>query len=111
MQLFPIRWKVLALVSGVLTAAMVTYLVLAITHVRRDKIVYIYDLNASLARTLSAEVQAALETVSDKAQFFAREKDPDTLSAALFLPAKATCCKSSSFIASRTASQTRAALE
>ncbi len=81
---FSIRWKVLALVSGVLTAAMVTYLALAITLVRRDKIVYIYDLNASLARTLSAEVQAALETVSDKAQFFARDKDPDTLAAHFF---------------------------
>ena len=70
---FPIRWKMLALVTAVLVAAMASYLVLAISLLRRDKVAYIYDLNSSLARTVSAEVEAALATLSDKAIFFAHE--------------------------------------
>ena len=38
---FPIRWKVLALVTAVLVAAMVSYLVLAITLLEHDKLAYI----------------------------------------------------------------------
>ena len=63
----------LALVTAVLVAAMVSYLALAISLLQRDKIAYIYDLNSSLARTVSAEVEAALATLSDKAIFFAHE--------------------------------------
>lgn len=62
----PFRLQLLLLIAFVLVGAMVTYLLLAISLFNEDKLAYVFDLNGTLARTLGAEVELALETEVDK---------------------------------------------
>ncbi|MCC6810421.1 MAG: HAMP domain-containing protein [Deltaproteobacteria bacterium] len=77
---FSIRYKMLLLVTGVLVVAMLSYLLLASTLFQRDKRAFIFDLNASIAHTLSEEVASAVGSVSDKLLFYVAaskaQKDP-----------------------------------
>ncbi len=63
---FPIRAKLLLLMSGVIFAAIAAYLALAVSIFREDKTSLIYELNASTVRTLAAEVDSSLSKVADK---------------------------------------------
>src|SRR5262245_37888878 len=71
---FSIRYKVLGLVAGVLLVAMVTYVYFAVRLFTRDKLAYVYDLNATLAGTFAAEVDLTLATFVDKLVYFAIEQ-------------------------------------
>ncbi|MBI3178029.1 MAG: cache domain-containing protein, partial [Deltaproteobacteria bacterium] len=66
-----IRYKVLLLVLAVVLAALATYLTLAITLFNRDKLAYVYDLNATLAHTLGEEIQSSVRSLADRLLFFA----------------------------------------
>lgn len=59
----PLRIKVLVLVSVVLLSAVGTYLYLATSLYTRDKLAYIYDLNASRVGSLSAQTRVELEVL------------------------------------------------
>lgn len=51
----------LALVTGVLVLAIVTYMVLAISLIRSDHLAYVFDLNRSTAQKLAAQVDATFQ--------------------------------------------------
>ncbi len=55
-----IRLKVLALVVVVVVTALASYLGLAIALFRQDKLAYVYDMNATLARSLAVEVEGTV---------------------------------------------------
>ncbi len=66
-----IRYQVLAVISILVIASVGTYVVVATDYIIRDKLAYIYDLNASLAHTRAQEIEAALETLTGKLRFIA----------------------------------------
>ncbi|MEK6578950.1 MAG: hypothetical protein AABZ55_06960, partial [Bdellovibrionota bacterium] len=63
---FPIRRKLLLLISTLVIGAISAYLVLAVRLFNEDKRSLIYELNASSVRTLSAQTEAALGKIADK---------------------------------------------
>ncbi len=63
---FPIRAKLLILMSTVVVIAILSYLALATKLFTDDKALLVYELNASHLRTLAAEVEAELSKTSDK---------------------------------------------
>jgi two-component system NtrC family sensor kinase len=63
---FPIRAKLLLLMSSVILAAVAAYLALAVQIFKEDKTSLIYELNASTVRTLAAELESSLAKSSDK---------------------------------------------
>ena len=65
-----IRYQILGLVSLVVIGAMSAYAVYATQLITTDKLAYVYDLNTSLARTRSEEVQATLGALVDKLRYF-----------------------------------------
>lgn len=69
-----IRYQIVALVAGILIAAMVTYLLLATSLFTRDKLAWLYDYNALLAGTLSEEVATHVSALSDKLRYFGAEQ-------------------------------------
>lgn len=68
---FPIRYKILAVLSVVVVAAVAVYLYLAAKLFYEDKTVLIYELNENTVRTLSADVAADLRRVVDKLRLVA----------------------------------------
>ena len=91
-----IRYKILLVISGVLFVAMGTYLYLATSLFTRDKLAYIYDLNASLVASLTEQTRANLAVLikelntstadlerGNVGDLFARE--PDLLRVQLFV--------------------------
>lgn len=68
-----IRYKILLIILGVLFLAMGTYLYLAATLFTRDKLAYIYDLNASLVSTLTEQTRANLGVLIKEMNIVARE--------------------------------------
>ena len=88
-----IRYQIVALVAGILIAAMLTYLSLTRSLFTKDKLAWLYDYNSLLAGTLSEEVGAYLKTLGDKLRYFGIEQadhlgavgdDPDHRVRALF---------------------------
>ncbi len=69
-----IRFQIVALMGGVLLAAIALYLALATRLLTRDKLAYIYDLESSLGATLSEDVRGNVETLVDKLSYFAAER-------------------------------------
>ncbi|MCC7441821.1 MAG: HAMP domain-containing protein [Bdellovibrionales bacterium] len=63
---FPIRTKLLLLMSALVLAAILTYLFLAIKLFKDDKTVLVYELNVGNVRTVSAELKAELTKSADK---------------------------------------------
>lgn len=63
---FPIRAKLLLLISGAVLAATGAYLTLALKLFRDDKTQLVYEFNASSVKTLAAEVDATIEKFADK---------------------------------------------
>src|SRR5690349_21698695 len=63
---FPIRTKLLLLLSGFSLLATCVYLILAIELFKEDKTELIYELNASIVKTLSAEIESSIGKVIDK---------------------------------------------
>ena len=69
-----IRYQIVALVAGILIAAMLTYLGLTRSLFTSDKLAWLYDYNSLLAGTLSEEVGAYLKTLGDKLRYFGIEQ-------------------------------------
>ena len=68
-----IRIKMLLVISAVLSTAIVSYLLLATSLFERDKIAYIYDLNSSLAGTLSEQTRSSLDVLLKEASLYVRD--------------------------------------
>jgi two-component system, NtrC family, sensor kinase len=66
-----IRYQLLALIVGIVAAAMLAFTYLASNLFIRDKLAYIYDLNSSLANTVSEEVRANVQSLVDRLRYFA----------------------------------------
>lgn len=73
-----LRYKILLVIAGVLLVAMGTYLYLASSLFTQDKLVYIYDLNASLVSSLTEQTRSNLTVMQQELEVFAQEgqKDP-----------------------------------
>ncbi len=71
-----IRYKILALISALLVAALASYLYLATSQLRDDKLAYVYDLNTTLADAASADVRLAVELLAQQASLLAHEVRP-----------------------------------
>ncbi|MGZ3708520.1 MAG: HAMP domain-containing protein, partial [Bdellovibrionota bacterium] len=95
---FPIRIKLLALISGLVLAATVCYLFLAVRVFQEDKTVLIYELNAANVKTLASEVDAAFSKITDKMALMTQghreaswtkavlETEPDLIAYTLYVP-------------------------
>ena len=95
---FPIRAKLLLLISGLILAATGTYLALAVKLFRDDKTSLVYELNASTVKTLAAETEATLLKIADKMKLLTQghrdeawehavfEAEPDLISFTLYAP-------------------------
>jgi signal transduction histidine kinase len=68
---FSIRAKFLSVMSGLLIACLVVYLLIAVQVFKTDKTELIFDLNRSMVSNLSAEIETELNGVSDKLRLFA----------------------------------------
>lgn len=66
-----VRYQVLAIVTLILFGSMSAYLWLASRLVRDDKIAYVYEVNASLARAKSEELQGHLSSLAARLDYFA----------------------------------------
>jgi signal transduction histidine kinase len=67
---FPIRTKLLMLISVLVCGATIAYLSLAIKLFKEDKTTLVFELNAGTVRTLSAEVHAEISRVRDRIRLF-----------------------------------------
>jgi signal transduction histidine kinase len=67
----PIRFRALIAISVVVFVAMATYLTLATTLFQKDKLAYVYDLNAALVETLSEEARLDLGLLGERLEFLA----------------------------------------
>jgi serine phosphatase RsbU (regulator of sigma subunit) len=69
----PLRVKILSVISLLLLATMGTYLYLALTLFSKDKLVYVYDLNAVLVGSLSEQARSQIDLLADRARWLAAE--------------------------------------
>jgi signal transduction histidine kinase len=69
---FPIRLKLLLLMSALVVASIITYLTLAIKLFRDDKTSLIYDLNANIVRTIASEFRSDLDRYSSTVRLLAQ---------------------------------------
>src|SRR5271163_4225442 len=93
---FPIRTKLLLLMSGFVLFSTLIYLLLAFQLFKDDKLQLVYELNASTVKTLSAELEANLLKIVDKIKLLTQghrdsnwtrsvfESEPDLISYSLF---------------------------
>lgn len=68
---FSIRAKFLGIISALLIACLVVYLLIAVEVFKTDKTELIYDLNRSMVSNLSVELESEFTGVSDKFRLFA----------------------------------------
>jgi len=68
-----LRYKVLALVVGLQLGAMAAYAFLAMSLFTKDRLAYVYDLNASRVRTLAEEVNSNLTTLREGLVLYAQQ--------------------------------------
>jgi signal transduction histidine kinase len=66
-----VRFQILALLAAVLLAAIGSYFLLATELFTRDKLAYVYDLEASLTATVSEELRESLGSRVDRLGYFA----------------------------------------
>src|SRR5690242_6920365 len=95
---FPIRTKLLILMSGFALLSTLIYLVLAFQLFKDDKTQLVYELNASTVKTLSAEIEASLLKIVDKVKLLTQghrdtnwsrsvfESEPDLIAYSLYIP-------------------------
>jgi signal transduction histidine kinase len=95
---FPIRAKLLLLISGLILAATGSYLALAVKLFKDDKTALVYELNTSSVKTLAAETEASVLKIADKMKLLTQgqrdeawahgvfEAEPDLISFTLFAP-------------------------
>ncbi|MCM2277045.1 MAG: ATP-binding protein [Oligoflexia bacterium] len=95
---FPIRAKLLLLMSALVLVATGTYLALAVSLFKEDKVSLVYELNASNVKTLSAEVESGFLKIADKIKLLTQghadeawaravfEAEPDLISYSLYRP-------------------------
>jgi signal transduction histidine kinase len=95
---FPIRLKLLLLISALFLAATGAYLTLAVRLFRDDKTQLVYELNASTVKTLAAQTEASLLKIADKMRLLTQghrdeawaravfEAEPDLISFTLYAP-------------------------
>lgn len=95
---FPIRAKLLLLVSAAVLIASGAYLALAVSLFKEDKASLIYELNAGNVKTLAAETEASLGKVADKVKLLVQghgdqawirsvfEAEPDLIAYTLYKP-------------------------
>ena len=69
--IFPIRYKILLMLSAVVIAAVAFYLALAAKIFREDKTLLVYELAETNVRTLGADLEANLSKTLDKMRLFA----------------------------------------
>jgi signal transduction histidine kinase len=68
---FPIRYKILAVLSAVVIAAVAVYLYLASRLFYEDKTLLVYELNQNNVRTLASDLEGHLKRVVDKLKLVA----------------------------------------
>lgn len=75
---FPIRAKLIVLMSGAVLIATAAYLAVAVQVFKEDKVQLIYELNASTVKTLSAQTESYLLKVVDKIRLLTQgHRDPE----------------------------------
>ena len=99
---FPIRAKLLLLVSGLILAATAAYLALAVKLFQDDKTALVYELNSSNVKTLAAQAEASVLKIADKMKLLTQghrdetwergvfEAEPDLIAFTLFAPPEGT---------------------
>lgn len=68
---FSIRTKFLGVMSALLMACLVVYLLIAVEVFKTDKTELVFDLNRSMVSNLAAEIETEFKGVSDKFRLFA----------------------------------------
>lgn len=68
---FSIRTKFLGVMSALLTACLVVYLLIAVSVFKTDKTELVFDLNRSMVSNLATEIETEFKGVSDKFRLFA----------------------------------------
>lgn len=81
---FPIRYKILVVLSAVVMAAVALYLYLASRLFYEDKTVLVYELNQTNVRTLAADLRVDLDRVIDKLKLVAATQSSPEIFAAVF---------------------------
>lgn len=77
---FPIRLKLLLLMSALVVISIITYLTLAIKLFRDDKTTLIYDLNANVVRTIGSEFRGDLDRYGSSVRLLSQGyQNPDWL--------------------------------
>jgi signal transduction histidine kinase len=81
-----LRLKMLVLLGGMLIAALVTYVALAVHLITEDRVAYAFDLDRRVATNLSVQVRASMESMAERLALFgslAVRADDDTARAEL----------------------------
>ncbi len=73
-----LRHKILALVAATLLAAIGTFLWIATELFTKDKLAYVYDLQAALVETLSEQTRSQLDILSARVGAFATQASPSS---------------------------------
>jgi signal transduction histidine kinase len=73
----PLRYRLLAVISSVLLAALVTYVALATRLMTEDKVAYAHDLNATVAEASAGEVRTLLDALRSSLLLMADAADPE----------------------------------
>lgn len=81
---FPIRTKLLLLMTGLVLAATGGYLALSLKVFNDDKTSLVYELNASNVKTLSAQTEASLGKIADKIKLLTQGHREEAWSRAIF---------------------------
>ncbi len=68
---YSIRYKILTVVTAILAVAILLYLLLATKIFRQDKTELVFELNNSVVKTISTEVETALRGANDKLRLYA----------------------------------------
>jgi hypothetical protein len=72
-----LRFQVIGLGTAVLLAGMLTYMYFATAVVTRDKLAYVYDVNAALVAAKSEELRSNLNSLADKLLLVAEQHAAD----------------------------------
>ena len=73
-----IRLKLLLVIATVVLSALAVYVYLATSMFTRDKLSYVYDMNAALVETLSEQTRASLEVLAQLLSLFGHEAAADS---------------------------------
>ena len=79
-----IRYKLLLVILALLLLTLGTYLYLATTLFKQDKLAYVYDLNSTLVESLSEQTRSSLTVLVKELNLFVRESHRPDSAADLF---------------------------